>query len=206
VLTLKGNQGTMHRSVVAHLEERIANDLADGRARCHVEHDTGHGRRETRTYVRMPAPRHLPGVAAWPTLRTIGAVISCSLREGREVTHTRYYVSSLRMGVKQFAPGRPWPLGHRELVPLESGRHVPRGRVADPGAAPGGEFRLAGPLHAVAPETTPRQGQHRHETPQLRLGRRLPDASLDRPRGIVSAGPVQGGEVPLVRKQANASP
>jgi predicted transposase YbfD/YdcC len=65
--------------------------------------DTGHGRRETRTYVQMPVPKELPGLAAWPGVRTIGAIVSCSLRDGREVVHARYYVSSLRMGVKQFA-------------------------------------------------------------------------------------------------------
>jgi len=103
VLAIKGNQEATHRSVVAHVEDAIANDLADSKARCHVVRDTGHGRNETRTYVQMPAPRNLPGLAAWPGLRTVGAVILCGSRDGREFVHTRYYISSLPLGVKQFA-------------------------------------------------------------------------------------------------------
>ena len=34
---------------------------------------------------------------------TIGMVISCCLRDGKETTEIRYYISSLRLGVLQFA-------------------------------------------------------------------------------------------------------
>jgi predicted transposase YbfD/YdcC len=51
----------------------------------------------------MRVPKTLPGFASWPGLKTIGLVISCCLREGKECLEKRHYISSLPMGVKRFA-------------------------------------------------------------------------------------------------------
>lgn len=103
VLALKGNQETLHDATIAYIDQQIETDFANVTARTHTTHDTGHGREETRTYIQMPAPQNLPGRHLWKGLRTIGVVISICQRNGKETVETRYYISSLALGVKQFA-------------------------------------------------------------------------------------------------------
>jgi predicted transposase YbfD/YdcC len=103
VLALKGNQDTMHKAVISYIDEQMENRFADVAARHHTTKETGHGREETRTYIQMPAPKSLPGFRLWKGLQTIGVVISLCLRDGQETAETRYYLSSLAVGVKRFA-------------------------------------------------------------------------------------------------------
>jgi predicted transposase YbfD/YdcC len=51
----------------------------------------------------MPAPKTLPGIANWKNLLTIGAVLLTTLRNGKETTELRFFISSLSLGVKRFA-------------------------------------------------------------------------------------------------------
>ncbi len=101
VLALKGNQETLHQAVIDYIDEQLEGDLAN--AREHVTTEKSHGREETRTYLQLPAPKSLPGFMLWEGLKTIGVVTSRCLREGKETIEVRYYISSLPMGVKQFA-------------------------------------------------------------------------------------------------------
>jgi predicted transposase YbfD/YdcC len=103
VLALKGNQDTMHQEVISYIDQQMENNFADVAARHHTTKETGHGREETRTYIQMPAPKSLPGFRLWKGLQTIGVVISLCLRDGQETAETRYYLSSLALGVKRFA-------------------------------------------------------------------------------------------------------
>lgn len=103
VLALKGNQETLHDATIAYIDQQMETDFANVMARTHTTHDTGHGREETRTYIQMAAPQNLPGRHLWKGLRTIGVVISICQRNGKETVETRYYISSLALGVKQFA-------------------------------------------------------------------------------------------------------
>jgi predicted transposase YbfD/YdcC len=101
VLALKGNQDTLHQAVIDHITEKLDGDL--GNAREHVTTETGHGREETRTYLQLPAPKDLPGFTLWKGLKSIGIVTSQCVRDGKETIEVRYYISSLAIGVKQFA-------------------------------------------------------------------------------------------------------
>ncbi len=101
VLALKGNQETLHQAVIDHIDEQLEGDLA--KAREHLTTEKGHGREETRTYLQLPAPKSLPGFTLWEGLKSIGVVTSRCLRDGKETIEVRYYISSLAMGVKQFA-------------------------------------------------------------------------------------------------------
>ena len=101
VLALKGNQETLHQAVIDYIDEQLEGDLAN--AREHVTTEKGHGREEMRTYLQLPAPKSLPGFTLWEGLQTIGVVTSRCLRDGKETIEVRYYISSLAMGVKQFA-------------------------------------------------------------------------------------------------------
>ena len=103
VLALKGNQGTLHTAVISYIDEQAKNNFADINARQHTTKDKGHGREETRTYIHMPAPKNLPGFGHWKGLLSIGVVLSLCLRNGNLTSETRYFISSLRVGVKRFA-------------------------------------------------------------------------------------------------------
>src|SRR6476660_6968508 len=82
VLALKGNQETLHQAVIEHIDEQLEGDLAEA---CeHVTNEKGHGREEMRTYLQLPAPKTLPGFALWKGLKSIGLVMLCSLRDGKE--------------------------------------------------------------------------------------------------------------------------
>ncbi|MCH7688596.1 MAG: ISAs1 family transposase, partial [Planctomycetes bacterium] len=103
VLALKGNQGKLHSAVIAYVDEQIDNDFANVAARRYVTKEKGHGREETRIYIQMPAPKSLPGLGLWTALKTIGVVVSLCVRNGKEATEMRYYISSLAVSVKLFA-------------------------------------------------------------------------------------------------------
>ncbi len=95
VLALKGNQGTLHQAAIDHLMGRWDADFAgDAVGRLQVE-ETGHGRRETRTYIQLEAPKDLPGFKSWRGLKSIGVAISEVVRDGEATDEVRYYISSL---------------------------------------------------------------------------------------------------------------
>jgi predicted transposase YbfD/YdcC len=103
VLALKGNQETLHEGVIEYLDQQIETDFADCQARRHTTRETAHGREETRHYVQLPVPNTLPGRERWASLKTIGIAVLICLRDGKETTQVRYFISSLGLGVKQFA-------------------------------------------------------------------------------------------------------
>jgi len=96
-------------------------------------------------------------------------------------------------GGEAFCPSGTRSLGDRERLPLELGLHVSGRRVADPGKERAGELRVAEPVFAVLAQATPRQGQHRDETPSVRLGRELHAASANGINALVAAGPETSG-------------
>lgn len=103
VLALKGNQETLHDAVIEYVKEQMKSDFRDIGARRHVTEETGHGRKELRHYVQMPAPKTLPGLSRWKGIATIGVAMMLCVRNGKETVDIRYYISSLTMGVKRFA-------------------------------------------------------------------------------------------------------
>jgi predicted transposase YbfD/YdcC len=104
VLALKGNQETLHQEVIDYIEEQAKNDFADVKARRHITHETGHGRDEIRSYLQLPVPDELRGLQRWKGLASIGVATLVCVRDGKESTETRYYISSLPVSVKLFAP------------------------------------------------------------------------------------------------------
>jgi predicted transposase YbfD/YdcC len=101
VLALKGNQETLHQAVIAYIDQQMANDFADVPVRRLLTTDKAHGREETRSYIQMPVPPDLADLELWKGLRTIGVATLACVRDGKETTETRYYISSLGLG-----PGR----------------------------------------------------------------------------------------------------
>lgn len=103
VLALKGNQETLHQAVIDHIDQHLDNDFADAQARRHCSTEKGHGREERRSYIQMPVPETLRGLEHWKGLRSIGIATLICTRNGEETSETRYYISSLPVGVKRFA-------------------------------------------------------------------------------------------------------
>jgi predicted transposase YbfD/YdcC len=103
LLALKGNQGSLHESVIAYINEQWEDEFARVEARRYQTRETGHGREETRTYIQMPVPEDLPALDVWAGLKSIGVVVSECVRGGKATDEVRYYISSLGVGVKRFA-------------------------------------------------------------------------------------------------------
>ncbi|MDQ2950594.1 MAG: ISAs1 family transposase [Acidobacteriota bacterium] len=103
LLALKGNQESLHDSVIEFVDKQMETNFSDCGARQHITEETGHGREETRHYIQMPAPKTLAGFSRWKGLLTIGVAILHCIRDGKQTVDIRYYISSLPMGVKQFA-------------------------------------------------------------------------------------------------------
>lgn len=103
VLALKGNQEALHQAVIDYIDEQLTNDFADVQARRQVRAEKGHGREEIRSYVQMPVPEALAEVEKWKGLKSIGMATLVCKRDGVETGETRYYISSLPVGVKRFA-------------------------------------------------------------------------------------------------------
>jgi predicted transposase YbfD/YdcC len=103
VLAVKGNQETLHDAVIDYIDRQFENDFADVDARQHTTTEQAHGRVETRRYVHLPVPTDLADLRLWKGLKSIGVAISACVRDGRETIESRYYISSLPVGVKCFA-------------------------------------------------------------------------------------------------------
>jgi predicted transposase YbfD/YdcC len=103
VLALKGNQETLQQAVVDYIDEQSKNDFADAQARRHTTKEKGHGREEIRSYIQMPVPDTLRELELWKGLKSIGMATLVCVRDGKETTETRYYISSLEVSVKMFA-------------------------------------------------------------------------------------------------------
>lgn len=103
VLALKGNQETLHQAVIDYIDQQCANHFANVDVRRLVTEEVGHGRHEVRTYIHMPAPADLADLELWKGLQTIGMVLSATERDGKRTVERRYFISSLKLGVKCFA-------------------------------------------------------------------------------------------------------
>ena len=103
VLSLKGNQGTMHDSVATYVKKQMENDFADVKAERFTETLKGHGRRDEITYYQMPVPKDLANREKWAGLKTIGVAVRYSESGDTWSTEVRYYLNSIAMGVKRFA-------------------------------------------------------------------------------------------------------
>ena len=101
VLALKGNHESLHRAVIEHIGERLEGDLEGARELTTT--DRGHGRREERTYLHLPAPEDLPGKSQWKDLKSVGVVTSRREEGEKESIEIRYYLSSLPVDVGLFA-------------------------------------------------------------------------------------------------------
>ena len=114
-------------------------------------------------------------------LKSIGVVTSRCVRDGKQTRRGALLHQQSGHGRQAIRPRRTRPLEYRERVPLDARCDLSRGRVTDPRADVAGELRVA--------EAASRQGEHRQETPGLRMVRQVLDGSPYRHSMLVSAGP-----------------
>lgn len=103
VLALKGNQGNIHQDVSEWMSEQMENDFAGVPSRKLEVIEKGHGREVSYWYTQAAVPASLRDREQWAKLKTIGVVVR-HCREGDKVSDdTRYYLSSLPLGIQQFS-------------------------------------------------------------------------------------------------------
>ena len=114
VLALKGNHAAIHSEIRDYLnltlEERQTSNLPkEGKskaARALVEKETvdgDHGRIETRRYYQSDQLDWFEDRSKWEGLRSVGMVESIREINGKVQTERRYYLSSLPLGIEDFA-------------------------------------------------------------------------------------------------------
>ncbi len=187
VLALKGNQETLHRAIIEHIDEQLEGDLANCQE--HVTIEKGHGREEMRTYLQLPAPESLPGFALWKGLKSIGVVTSCCLRDGKETLEVRYYISSLAVSVKRFAHAvrGHWGIENSCHWSLDITYREDESRIRDQHLRE--NFAWLRSHHLIATEAASEPQECGHEVQQLRLERELHAGSPYWSNHLVCAGP-----------------
>lgn len=104
VLSLKGNQGTMHRDVITLFDEALATTFKGIRYQSEQTTEKGHGRIEKRRYFLVDDPTYLQYLnpkGAWSGLRSVGMVQSEREEGGVVSRENRYYLCSL-VSVEEF--------------------------------------------------------------------------------------------------------
>ena len=91
VISLKGNQGTLHQDVAAYFN----NPRLLATCLWAEENDKDHGRLEQRTAYSCEDIAWLQKGHQWPGLQSIGMVISAIEKAGKYYQEQRFYITSL---------------------------------------------------------------------------------------------------------------
>jgi predicted transposase YbfD/YdcC len=97
VISLKGNQGTLHNDVMTYFNDKkiLEKSLVS------EENDKGHGRIEQRTAYSFEAIEWLQKEHEWPGLKSIGMVSSTVSKGDQTLKEQRFYISSLPANARQ---------------------------------------------------------------------------------------------------------
>jgi predicted transposase YbfD/YdcC len=102
VLSLKGNQGNLHKEVELLFEKAKEDNYNELPHDTHTTVDGGHGRVETRRYTTTSYVDWFEEKSKWPKLTTFGMVESERDTGGEVSKETRYFISSLPSDAKAF--------------------------------------------------------------------------------------------------------
>jgi len=103
VLSLKGNQGTLHKETELLFEKAKEDNFKDLPHDTHTTVDGDHGRIETRSYTITECTDWFEDKAKWPKLTSLGMVESQREMGDHITQETRYFISSLPADAKRFA-------------------------------------------------------------------------------------------------------
>lgn len=103
VISLKGNQGTLHNDIKLFLETEKTNYFAKTPHDYYETIEKGHGRVETRRYWITDKINWLENKEQWTGLNTIGMVESERFVKGETSIESRYFICSIAPKASQFA-------------------------------------------------------------------------------------------------------
>ncbi|MEM1256638.1 MAG: ISAs1 family transposase [Cyanobacteria bacterium P01_H01_bin.21] len=104
VLSLKGNQGTLHDDVEQLFDWACKTDFKDIDHEAYQTIDKGHGRIEVRRYWLLDNVEYLENAERWDGLNRVGMIESERRIDGHPpTTERRYYLTSLDGGIERFA-------------------------------------------------------------------------------------------------------
>ena len=96
VISLKGNQGTLHQDVTDYFADQKLLSKCDSSE----ENDKGHGRIEQRIAYSSDSIDWLQKDHQWPGLKSIGGVNSFVEKNGKKYQEQRFYITSLSSNAK----------------------------------------------------------------------------------------------------------
>jgi predicted transposase YbfD/YdcC len=100
IFALKGNQGNLHKEVIASFDEFVEN----GEEFSYEEWDKGHGRIEHRKCTVLTNLSKIVQSKDWMGLKTIVKIVeSREFKDGKKTEATRYFISSLEADAKIIA-------------------------------------------------------------------------------------------------------
>ena len=97
VISLKGNQGTLHDDVVTYFKDEKVLE----RSLISEENDKGHGRIEQRIAYSFEEIDWLKKEHLWPGLKSIGMVATTIIKGNKTLEEKRFYISSLSADAKK---------------------------------------------------------------------------------------------------------
>jgi predicted transposase YbfD/YdcC len=103
VLTVKGNQGQLLEDIQETVAKAIEGELPEKDIEEYTRFDSGHGRREERSYVVIHNVEGIRDRDAWTHLATVGMCRSERTVNGNTSEEVRYFIGSRRMSARRYA-------------------------------------------------------------------------------------------------------
>ena len=82
--------------------DQMEDDFARVKVSRHETKESGHGRKEHRTYYVCDVPEDLPDRGRWKGLKRIGVAISDTVRGGKSCDDVRFYILSKKLSARRF--------------------------------------------------------------------------------------------------------
>ncbi len=103
VLAVKGNQGNLHDDIKTYLDDNGFKETIKNLGNYKETKEKAHGQLEIRRYYQTNDIKWLNNLEHWQGLSSIGMVETTTIKEGKQNTVTRYYISSLKSDINLFA-------------------------------------------------------------------------------------------------------
>lgn len=104
ILPVKGNQPTLHETLVELFLAYGEQNYRDPKLRTHKTRETNRTRHEERIYYVAPAPRSLIDAGEWKDIKTVGMVYRLREEPGKEAEEAvTFFISSLPPRVRRIA-------------------------------------------------------------------------------------------------------
>jgi predicted transposase YbfD/YdcC len=104
VIAVKDNQPTLKAAIETYFNDHLDRNLEDLQYRFHETSDTGHGRKDERTYFLTKTPRDFGPKEDWPWVKAIGYTLRLTQHaDGTETDEVRYYICTRYLSGKRFA-------------------------------------------------------------------------------------------------------